>query len=292
MNAFGQDMVLVPFDLSRQGVQAVWRAAIVARDLGASVRLLHVPRLGGAPHEERELRRLAAEVGGHTRVPFDLRTEPGEALAAIVRAARDAALVVIGSGRRNALRELLLGTQAERLIRLCRVPVLVVKAPPGGSYRRVLAPVELGPAARPVIAAASRVARDSRFEVLHAVRLEDEVSMRAYDVPQWVIRRHRDRAAQRARLQLQELIVQSAARATAPQPVVGFGDAAALALTRERALCADLLVVGKRTRGLLADFFLGSVTQRLLAESRADVLVLPVAGKADTREGTMVLDPA
>lgn len=38
---------------------------------------------------------------------------------------------------------------------------------------------------------------------------------------------------------------------------------------------AELVVIGKRRRGLLADFFLGSVTQRLLAGSRADVLVLP-----------------
>ena len=42
-----------------------------------------------------------------------------------------------------------------------RVPVLVVKRPARGSYRRVLAPVELGPGARAVVAAALRLSRAS-----------------------------------------------------------------------------------------------------------------------------------
>jgi hypothetical protein len=45
-------------------------------------------------------------------------------------------------------------------------------------------------------------------------------------------------------------------------------------------MAPELVVIGKRDRSLLADFFLGSVTQRLLAEASSDLLILPVAVKA------------
>jgi nucleotide-binding universal stress UspA family protein len=271
-------MVLVPGEVSSHGVHAAWRAALVARDLGAGVTLLHAPGgAGDAARTAQSLRQLARDIAGQAGVPVQVDEAPGDPLAAIVRAASGAALVVIGSRRGNPLRDFVLGTQAERLIRLCRVPVLVVKKPPAGGYRRVLVPVELGPAARPVIAAASRLARDPRIEVLHTLHPGDEISMRVYDVPQRVIRRLRQRAADRAQAQLQVLIAQSAAQPEAAYPAIAFGEAAAMVLARAEAMRADLLVLGKRRRGLLADFFLGSVTQRVLARARADVLVLPPA---------------
>jgi nucleotide-binding universal stress UspA family protein len=267
-------VVLAPGDLSPQGVNAAWRAALVARDLGVPLRLLHVadqrsptPAAGGA------LRQLAHDIRGRLGLVVDVASEPGDALAATVRSARAAALLVIGSRRGHPLRELVLGTPAERLIRLCRVPVLVVKGPARGSYRRVLAPVELGAAGHDVIAAAARLSRAPGLEIVHALALLDERGLRDCELPHWVVRRERRRALDGARRALQEAIARATPQAAVPH--VGFGDPAAVALARERALAADLVVVGKRNRGLLADFFLGSVTQKLLAHARGDVLVLP-----------------
>jgi nucleotide-binding universal stress UspA family protein len=241
------------------------------------LRLLHA----GASREDaravRSLQRLADDIAAHLRLRVDIEEADGDALGATVRAARDAALVVIGSRRGNPLREFVLGTQAERLIRLCRVPVLVVKQAPAGGYRRVLVPVELGPAAPRVIAAAARLARAPRMEVLHALAPGDEMGMRACELPHSVVRRLRRRAAERAEAALEALIAQAAPQPPAALPAVGFGDPAAQVLARARAMRADLLVMGKRRRGLLADFFLGGVTQRVLAAAAADVLVLPPA---------------
>jgi nucleotide-binding universal stress UspA family protein len=252
----------------------------VARELGCALRLLHA-RSGSddASATGRSLRQLASDIRGHVGVRVELVEDAGDALVATVRGARDAALVVIGSRRGNPLREWVLGTQAERLIRLCQVPVLVVKKPPAGGYRRVLVPVELAGPAAPVIAAAARLSRGPRIEVLHALPPGDEFGMRVFDVPQHVVRRLRRRAATRAEAVLEELIAQavpqSDAAFPAPYPAVSFGDAAALVLARSRAMRADLLVLGKRRRGLLADFFLGGVTQRVLAGAESDVLVVP-----------------
>jgi nucleotide-binding universal stress UspA family protein len=274
--------VLVPCERSPASLKAAWRAGLVARDLGVPLRLLHVHAAAADTGDtEAALRQLARDIGGHLGIEVDLAFGAGDPLAETVRAAREAVLVVIGTQRGNPLRELVLGTQAERLIRLCRVPVLVVKRPPTGAYRRVLAPVDLGPHAGAVIAAALRLSRGPGLEVLHALDVRDEIGMRACDVPEPVVRRHRQRAAQRARTVLQDVIAGIAAGGQRAVPAVGYGDAAAMVLARERAMRADLVVIGKRMRGLLADFFLGSVTQRVLAAARADVLVLPRPGRDD-----------
>jgi nucleotide-binding universal stress UspA family protein len=63
------------------------------------------------------------------------------------------------------------------------------------------------------------------------------------------------------------------------QTSVEFGAAANLVLARAQAAGSDLVVIGKRRRGLLADYFLGGVTQRVLALSQADVLVLPARAR-------------
>jgi len=276
--------VLVLADPRRGGDAAAWRGAIAARDLSLPLRLLHVTS-GTLPtqSEERPLRQLAAELRAHFDLPVRLEIAGGDPHAVTVQAARDAALVVLGSRRGNPLREFVLGTQVERVIRLCRMPVLVVKRAPTGAYRRVLVPVELGPAARPVIAAAGRLSRDPRMEVLHALNAADEIGMRACELPEALVRRERRRVADRARAALQALVAEAAPQPQEALAHVAFGDAAALVLAREQALRADLVVIGRRQRNVLADFLLGSVTRQVLARSQADVLVLPVQGSEAAR---------
>ena len=271
--------VLVLADAHAHDRSAAWRGAIAARELALPLRVLHVRSAGsGALAPDPALQQLAADIRSHLDIPLRLEFAQGDPHALTIQATRDAALVVIGTRRGNPLRERVLGTQAERLIRLCRVPVLVVKRPPAGAYRRVLVPVELGPAARPVIAAAARLSRDPRMEVLHALNTGDELGMRACELPEALVRRERRRIADRARTALQAFVDQAAPQPHEASASVAFGDAASLVLAREQALRADLVVMGKRQRNVLADFLLGSVTRQVLARSRADVLVLPSVG--------------
>lgn len=268
--------VLVLCDFSPAAINAAWRGALAARDQGARLRLLHVRRHAEVSDAQRRLQQLAADLHERIAIPVVPCAVAGDPLEEVVRAARDASLLVLGARRGNLLREFILGTQAERLLRLCRVPVLVVKRPATASYRRVLVPVDLGPASDGVIAAAARFSRDPRMEVLHALSMRDQAALRMADVPEEILRRQRNLAADAATGRLEASIAQAGAAARA---AVTFGDAAASVIARERAMRAELVVVGKRRRGLLADFFLGSVTQRVLAAARADVLAVPVAGR-------------
>lgn len=56
---------------------------------------------------------------------------------------------------------------------------------------------------------------------------------------------------------------------------VGRGDPARQAAVQQEYGGADLIVVGRRLRSAVADFFFGSVARRLLSWSSSDVLVVP-----------------
>jgi nucleotide-binding universal stress UspA family protein len=275
--------VLVISDPSPASANAVWRAALIAREQRASLRLLHV-----AGHREpaEQVHAALTAIGEqvHARLGIELNAEivEGDLLAKAVVAARAAGLLVIGPRRVNPLREWIAGTQAERLIRLCRIPTLVVKRPatPGrnaalgtvepGRYGRVLVSVDLRPEAADLIAAAMHFSRDPRMHIFHALGAGPT---------------HRSGAAtsakggatamERAQSALKELVGFSGAHTLGAVPAVAFGRAAQCVLARERATGAELVVIGKRRRGLLADFILGGVTQQVLAASQADVLVMP-----------------
>lgn len=276
--AVGGRSVLALCDLSSAAVNAAWRAALIARDLRLPLRLLH------APAEPRVLVTAAPSVGElqqeiRERMGIAVDVEPvsGGALRSAIAAAREAAVLVLPSRRGNPLREWIMGTQAERLIRLCRAPVLVVKRPALRSYRRVLVPVQLEPGAAALVALAGALSRGSRVEVLHAITAAEEGVARDVDGSGQALRSFRQRRTQRAHVALHELIADATPPGCNAEPSVEFGDPAAVVLARAREDGVDLLVIGKRRRGLLADYFLGGVTQRVLARAEADVLVLPAA---------------
>lgn len=269
--------ILVLHDLSPQAGHAAWRAGIIARDHGAEVCLLNVTsERTDEAKVDLALNKVAGELIEALGIRASVRVVQGDPFGEALRAGREAGLVVIGSRRPNALREWVLGTPAERLIRLCGQPVLVVKQPARARYRRILVPVDLSVAGGQAVAAASALSSSPAIEVFHSLSTKNEITMRAADVPETEMRRYRKISVDRARMRISELI--GTTTATAPlltTPSVGFGSPSFMVLAKEQAMRAELIVIGKRRRGMLADFLLGSVTQRVLAGSRADVLVLP-----------------
>lgn len=110
-----------PADYSLRGFRlardAAWR-------FGASVTLLHVKERG--PLSAPELSRLEREA---EPAHVELRVVDGEAVARIAAASRRHDLVVLAAHRRGGVREALLGTTAEQVLRRSWAPVLCVPAP-------------------------------------------------------------------------------------------------------------------------------------------------------------------
>jgi nucleotide-binding universal stress UspA family protein len=285
--------VLAVTDFSAASANAAWRAALIATEHSAHLHLLHVVSSGKAPaprgsrtpidtqlenvrlHIMAVARRLRSELGADV----SWRVVRGDPVRESVQASQNAHLLVIGSARRNALRESLMGTAAERLIRMARIPVLVVKRGAERAYRKLLVPVDLAQHAEAAVSAALDFSRGADVEVFHALRVRDDIGSPAPGAPEAVVLRHRKTAMNKARAALLA-IIRAAGGTTRVRPALEFGHPPGTSLRQEVLMAPELVVIGKRDRSLLADFFLGSVTQRLLAEASSDLLILPVAVKA------------
>ncbi|NLS96444.1 MAG: universal stress protein [Planctomycetaceae bacterium] len=141
MNWLPRKTVVVPVDFSSDSFAALDTAAKLAADK-ADLRVIHVlPELepaepgviwqtiDDADREEHAAKALEAELlkRGHqglaVRVCFG---DPGHQIADYAEEL-DAGLIVISSKGKSALKRLLLGSVADRVVRLAHCPVLVLK---------------------------------------------------------------------------------------------------------------------------------------------------------------------
>jgi nucleotide-binding universal stress UspA family protein len=141
-------MILVGTDFSICAARALSFAVSLARTQGARIHLLHVlmepiqafdvagalPYLDTATQnewEEATKKRLAREVSATEKRGVAATSELvwGRPSDAIVEAAEKlkASLVVLGTHGRGAFEKLLIGSTAERVVRLSPVPVLTVR---------------------------------------------------------------------------------------------------------------------------------------------------------------------
>jgi nucleotide-binding universal stress UspA family protein len=277
--------ILVTGTLTTAGNNAARRAALLARQHGCALRVLHVERdAKQLPAAQAGVEQLCGQLRGRLGIRATAEVLAGDLLKHLVQHTRESNLVVMGSSHDNPLMGKIAGVPVDRLIRLCRTPTLIVKrnvdaafaqgpaeARSDGRYARVLACVDLEPVAQATITAAKDIAPGAQLEAFHAV---DSNARQVRRAAQGLLAS--SNALGQARSAVGNLLVEAGADAAGA--CVGFGDPADAVLGRQRAIGADLVVIGKRQRGLLADFFLGNVTRHILAAGTADVLVLPRHG--------------
>jgi universal stress protein A len=144
--------ILVPTDCSEQSAKAIQEAVALARLSGGSVDLLHVTPAAGGYYpldrwiwgKEGKEHRLDARVNEVARERFDAfitalpddvrdaivtRMETGVAYEVIVRVAQDDNydLIVMSTHGRTGVKHVMLGSVAERVLRLAKCPVLTIR---------------------------------------------------------------------------------------------------------------------------------------------------------------------
>ncbi|MBN1589253.1 MAG: universal stress protein [Pirellulales bacterium] len=142
MNWLPRKNILVPVDFSDDSRAALQTAREMVKDL-ARLRVIHVlPIMEVADpgivwetiddesrrgHAEDALRRELAEQGFDDPITIVVRFgDPGHEIVAFADEI-DAGLIIVSSHGRTGLRHLLLGSVAERVVRLAHCPVLVLK---------------------------------------------------------------------------------------------------------------------------------------------------------------------
>lgn len=288
--------ILVATDLSIDGHNAMHRAALLAHEHGARLQLVHVLDPAGsqalrgrfrsstdfdleAAQARAALRRCAVEMAGRYDVSASVELKLGAPLETPMQAAEHAELLVVGRRMRGRFSALWTGRGVDRLLGTCRRPVLVVKTPAAAAYRRLLVPLDFTAPADATVQAAARLALDSDVQVFHVINSHREAVLRDSDVPEHLIResRLRQEAGVIARLH------RKAARLGLDHRRTGFavahGHPVDSILSHAHRLGADLIVAGKQQRSTLGEVLLGSVSRRVLAECRCDMLIVPQPGK-------------
>ncbi|WP_407280966.1 universal stress protein [Aromatoleum evansii] len=286
--------LLAATDLSAPARHAVERAALVSRDTGTPLDVLHVTDLapldklrhlmGNSTDElkqqvlksaQEKLHDLVVILQEHYGVSAGAHVAFGSLLAELDKAvgASAAGLIVCGARGESFLRHILLGSTAERMLSRAKCPMLVVKQAAHEPYRTVLVPVDFSSSSLRAVMNARLVAPQAEIVLLHAFDVPFEGHLRYAGVEEEVIRGYRTLARQEAIQNLNALSAQAGLPPYEARLVVQQGLPSTHIIEQEQEVDCDLIVMGKHGESMLDELFLGSVTKHVLAESQCDVLV-------------------
>lgn len=280
--------LLVATDFSPGAARALERAVTLPLDSDATVHLVHVlpERLGGkvepalvdeATKKLDELAALAAERAPTVRVvPAMVEGAPH---AAIVREARErnAELVVLGRHGKQSLRERLLGTTTERVVRHNEVPSLVVSSQRTEPYRDPMVASDPDDDLRNVqglVDLALRLAGPElgRLLLLHVIQVPFERRLRHTLGPDEFIA-YREQCKTQMLVSARGVAEQIDAEGVRLRPVVRSGDPRQAIVREAKRRQVDLLVLGTHGRTGVAHALIGSVAEWVLRNAPCDVVV-------------------
>ena len=282
--------LLTATDLSPSSRNTVQRAAMLAVQISAQLELVHViekreleelQRLLGETLKEniqsktqKLLEKLANETGEPFGVTAGCHLVEGEILESITEQADllSADLLVIGAHGTSLTLQQLLGSTAERLLRVVRCPVLTVKQSPLRAYQNVLVPIDFSPWSVGAISLAQKVAPQAKLTLLHAYDVPFEAQMRIAGEKKKEIQSYRDKVCQDAKTRLNQ-IAKDAGLTTNWVPLVVHGNAVQKILEQEETQSPDLVIIGRHGLGMVEELLLGSNARQILIHAKCDVLI-------------------
>lgn len=280
--------ILAATDLSERASPAVERAIRLAEEHQGHVRLLHVarprpeagwfgsrwPGLAEGAERDAALEQLRALAAGRATVE-DCEVVEGKPFVEIIRHGRDAGadLIAVGAHGAHFVRDLLVGTTAERVVRKSDRPVLVVKQPPRRVYRRVMIATDFSQGSRQAVELALRLAPDAEVTLLHVYDDWFVLPMRRAGAKDEDIDSAHRQMLDALRPEMEQSLkdVQLIARA---QRRIIPGYPGTTIVEEVRRLGADLVVMGARGHGSVYYALLGSTAEHVMREAPCDVLVV------------------
>jgi nucleotide-binding universal stress UspA family protein len=275
--------IVVGTDFSEGARDAVARAVEIARDSDARVEVVHaaprLPRalarafLGEDPSSEREreeLERIVAELRGDG-VPARTHLLAARPVGALRSAAREhGALVVVVGARGRTLPDAVVGSTAERISALSRIPVLLVRNRAAGSYGSAVVAADAHSDVQKSLAAAELVAPGAPIMILHAYEPVYETTLILHGASKGSLRDYRNHARREARQAMSRRLVDAGVDPSAL--VLRRGDPRRV-LEHVDENAPDTLLVLDRRRSIIRHVLLGSVCRWVIAHGRSDVLL-------------------
>ena len=278
--------ILVATDFSPRSDRALRRGILLARQNATELLLTHVvdddqpQRLIDV--ERREAAALLDELASTIRESDGIECQShvaiGDAFEGIVRMAEESGvdLLVLGQHRRQVLRDVFIGTTAERVLRTSRIPVLLANGVPAGPYRKVLIATDLSNYAYVAADTAKQLGLLATVDMI-ALHVMDPVESGPVTRAAMTLKEADDQVAKL----IQRLTDELAAFARKLGIVAGLRvvspseESTPMAINNyAKETKADLIVVGTRARSGFEKWLLGSVAEGVLGHAEVDVLAV------------------
>lgn len=289
--------ILAGSDLSEWADLALQRAALLAGQHSASLSLLyvldhaellkvrHIDRLEKTRQgfmkvllEEAKsvLDAKAAALVVQHDIEINVHVQRGKDFVEIIRWARDKNddLIVLGAHGRFYIRDWILGTTLERVVRKGDRPVLVVKKKPTGVYRRVVVAVDFSTHGQHALEWAMRLAPDAEFHVLHVYDLWYEERLRTQGVSEQDITKLHSEETREHLDELNKFLASCKIDHSKVKLLVKPGYPGPTIAAEAARLGADLIAIGTHGLSGLLYVLLGSVAAHVLREAECDVLAV------------------
>jgi nucleotide-binding universal stress UspA family protein len=282
--------ILVATDLSPLADRAFERAAKIAEAHEARLTAVHVidEQVLAYENGDREfgsklagrakagMARQAATLPKSVAARFGQIIRTGSPSGAILEAATQtkADLIVLGLHRIDPLRDLFIGTTAERIIRHAAVPVLMVKDKPAGPYRKIVVTTDFSPSSSHALLAAFDLAPGAQFTLLHIFETPFPGLIRLSEAEVEAYRKERDaEAAGQVKSDLEQFLsAHVGERRPSVTTLCERGEAVTGIARAVDRLEPELLVIGTN-RGAGPGSLLGSCAAVFLNDPPCDVLV-------------------
>jgi len=287
------ERILVPIDFSDHSALALRHARELAQLFGAELRLFTAAFISPVwiaegtapiPDEYRQAVRKQAETDleawskplreAGLRVSCAVASEhPGSAIRSAAQS-WSADLIAMGTHGRTGIGHAVLGSIAERTVRLAPMPVLTVRADAGEPrpIRKILVATDFSPDSERALEWATELARraGAKVSLVHAVASammlgQEELALESVRAAQWA-------AEQAAQSRLGQLHAALGALAGEFETQEGHADAVILECALR--LGADLIALGTRGRTGLGHVLLGSTAERVVRRAHVPVAVL------------------
>jgi nucleotide-binding universal stress UspA family protein len=287
--------LLVPVDLSPSSDRVLARVALLPLADDAKVTLLHVvPEdipWSDQQSAERDAKKALASEARHLAkslsraVNIESVVKAGAAATEIAARGQavKAELIVMGRRGGRPVRDALLGSTAERVVRRSELPVLVVRLPARDAYRRPALALDLDAAADDIVALMLRILipRCPLVTIIHAIddpyRGMVYSSLSEEQVADRKGQRHHEAAAQVSQQLAASLLRAKVQPGEAPvwKSRIWHGSPRMVIEKAVKTAETDLLVLGTHAHTGVAFMLLGTVAGDVLRRVACDVLVVP-----------------
>ncbi len=281
------ETILVATDFSARSDRALLRASLIARKTGASLVLAHAvdadqpDRLIEADRAAASdlLAEAAATLRNDDGIDADWLVTIADVHEGVLAAADEASadLIVIGP-HRSRLKDVFVGTTAERLVRRSTRPLLIAVETPSAHHRTTLLALDFDEASKSAgrEALAMGVFDHTEVVVMHAFDSPGEGLMRRSLEQSADVDRYIEDEGDEAAGNLRDLLSELGLPASCQTVVSMKGTPTSAILESARKVDADMIVLGTNQRKGFERALIGSVTEAVIRDARRDVLIIPV----------------